>query len=162
MTKPLSEPGAEHVHVGGELRQIKPRPSSTRSESLRRASLRRSAMAGNQRALKFGINAEVHNLPEVAMEVELIYATHEHLHPLEDFRLVELTATTHVKHRRALLGIEKEGMTPTLTRYEMDTGKRLERLERAVHERNVMRMRARQREEAVDLSAYQRAKVVSK
>jgi hypothetical protein len=154
MTKRLSEPGAAHVRAGSQLLQLRPRVSKTRSASISRARNAEEARKGNQRALRHGINADVLNLPYVADEVALIYATHRHLDPIEDFRLVELTALAHVAHRRAQLAIEKEGMTTTLVRYEADLGKRLERFLARIHDRNLERARAAEQADTLDLRAY--------
>lgn len=154
MTKRLSEPGAAHARAGSHLLQLRPRASKTRSASVSRARNAEEARKGNQRALKHGINADVLNLPFVADEVALTFATYRFLDPIEDYRLVELVALAHVAHRRAQLAIASEGMTATLTRYESDLGKRLERGLQRVHERNIERARAREQADTLDLRAY--------
>ena len=161
MTKPIPPSGVARVHLGGDVVTLRTRPSLTRSASSRRARLRQEALKGNDRALKHGINADLLNLPHVADEVALIYAVNPDLHPLQDLRLVELCASTQVAHRRALIAIEKDGMDPTLLRYEGNLGARLERHLAAVHERAQQRRREARQAEAVDLSGY-RPKAVTR
>jgi hypothetical protein len=87
-------------------------------------------------ALRSGIFAEVSNRPDVANEIAVLYATHPHLDPLADRRLVEALALALVQQRRAIVAMQTEGMTSTLTSYESRLSALAERLERAVHERD--------------------------
>lgn len=131
-----------------------PRPSLTRSASTRRARLRGLAQQGNTRALRHGVLAVVLNGPDVALEVDLVYATHPGLDPMADRRLVELYATSQVQRHRALAAMASEGLTPVLTSYDARLAAMVERLERAVHERERTRLGERQSKRVVDLSGY--------
>ena len=132
----------------------KPRPSLTRAASNRRVRLVQEARRGNVNALRSGIHAEVANLPHVADEIATVYATHDHLEPLADYRLVELLAIATVQHRRAVLAIEREGLDPNLAKWESNLGARVERHLRAVHERNAQRAREHDTARSLDLSSY--------
>ena len=129
-------------------------PSLTRSASARAQRLREEALKGNARAMRSGIFAEVSNRPDVANEIALIFATHSHLDPLADRRLVEALALALVQQRRAIVAMQTEGMTSILTSYESRLAALSERLERAVHERDQQRAAAKGKAGAVDLSRY--------
>ena len=63
--------------------QRKPsKPSLTRSASSRRRRLVQELQRGNTRALKHGVFGEVSNFPDVATELALIFASHNHLDPI--------------------------------------------------------------------------------
>jgi allophanate hydrolase subunit 1 len=104
--------------------------------------------------MRSGIFAEVSNRPDVANEIALIFATHPHLDPLADRRLVEALALALVQQRRAIVAMQTEGMTSILTSYESRLAALSERLERAVHERDQQRAAAKGKAGAVDLSRY--------
>lgn len=139
---------------------LKPRPSATRSASLRRARLSQEAKRGNTNALKHGIFARVHNAQDIANEAAIVFAAHPDLDPVADHRLVEALAIASVHHARAVLAIDEQGYQSTLVAAARDFGNRQERLERAVHERDRERRKARQASAAVDLDRY-RPKAVS-
>ena len=92
-------------------------------------------LKGNARALRHGVFASVANQPDVQIEVALIYAARPLLDPIADRRLVELLASTNVQRQRALLAMQSEGLSALLTAYDSRLAALVERLERAVHER---------------------------
>ena len=98
---------------------------------------------GNTRALRHGVFAEVLNAPDVATEVALVYAGRPALDPIRDTRLVELLATTNVQRQRAIAAMQREGMSQQLTSYDARLAALVERLERAVHERERERIKER-------------------
>lgn len=140
------------AHRDPERRQA--RPSLTRAASNRRVRLVQEAKRGNVNALRSGIHAEVANLDYVSDELATIYATHPHLEPLADRRLVELLAIATIQHRRAVLAIEREGPDANLTKWEANLGARVERHLQRIHERNIERARATERAATLDLRAY--------
>jgi hypothetical protein len=103
--------------------------------------------------VKTGIHATILNAPDVADEVALTFATHPHLDPIADFRLVEQLALAAVKYGRAVLAMETAGWTAQLIAAARDFGNRAERLERAVHQRERERIADHTRA-VVDLSDY--------
>lgn len=110
---------------------------------------------GNVRALRHGVFAEVLNRPDVATEAALIFAARPSLDPIRDARLVELLATTNVQRQRAIAAMERDGMSAQLTSYDARLAALVERLERAVHERERERLKdARATEQAADLSRF--------
>jgi hypothetical protein len=113
-------------------------------------------LLGNSRALQHGVFAKSANARDVAVEVTLIYGTMPDLDDLADRRLVEQLALASVQHRRALLAIETDGLTGTLTSYVIRLGQLVERLERAVHDREKERIAQLRRGKVIDLSAYAR------
>src|SRR6266508_3751907 len=82
------------------------RPSATRAQSARRARLRFLARQGNVNALRHGAFAVVANAADVAVEVDITFATHPALEVLADRRLVELFATCNVQRQRALSAMQ--------------------------------------------------------
>lgn len=126
---------------------------SVASSSQRR---RHDLLLGNSRALQHGVFAKSANARDVAVEVTLIYGTMPDLDDLADRRLVEQLALASVQHRRALLAIETDGLTGTLTSYVIRLGQLVERLERAVHDREKERIAQLRRGKVIDLSAYAR------
>lgn len=81
---PVSSHDARSAHS-----QPSPRAASglTRSMAARRRRLREEAQRGNRNALRHGTFAEVANAADVALEVEVVYATHPALDPVADRRL---------------------------------------------------------------------------
>jgi hypothetical protein len=129
-------------------------PSLTRSASNRRTRYVQEAKKGNVNGLRHGAFATVQAWPDVSTETMLIFATRPALDPLRDRRLVELLATSNVQRQRTLLAIEAEGMTSTLTSYESRLAALVERLERAVHERERERIQEHKAATAVPLDQY--------
>ena len=112
---------------------------------------------GNTRALRHGVFADVLNAPDVATEVALIYAARPSLDPIRDSRLVELLATTNVQRHRAIAAMERDGLSQQLTSYDSRLAALVERLERAVHERERERIRDQRTQAShLDLSQYRR------
>lgn len=130
------------------------KPSATRSASVSRA--RRVELLGQGRpgAWRHGTFGVVGNAQDVSTEHALIIAAHPALDPVVDHRLVEDLALARVQRNRALIAIEAEGMTSTLTSYLARLMPLVERLERAVHERARDRVRDFRRRPLVDLAAY--------
>ena len=112
----------------------------TRSLSAARSRRCWGAARGNQNSMRHGIMAVVANAPDTATEVALTYATHPGLEDLADLRLVETYALASVQYRRAIAAIDAQGMTPVLTAYSSRLAALVERLERAVHEREKERI----------------------
>lgn len=125
----------------------------TRKPGISRARRVEELRKGNANALKHGVFADVLNLPDVDREAALIFAARPALDPIRDRRLVEHLASAAVSRARALIAIERDGMTATLTSYERNLSGTCERLERAVHDRERERLAAA-RERPADLSAY--------
>jgi hypothetical protein len=129
---------------------------SVASSSQRR---RRDLMLGNSRALQHGVFAKSANAQDVAVEVALIFGgTHPGLDPLADRRLVEQLALASVQHRRALLAIEADGLTPTLTSYCVRLAQLVERLEQKVHDREKERIAHLRRGDSMIVLMQQRPK----
>jgi hypothetical protein len=126
---------------------------SVASSSQRRRS---DLMLGNARALQHGVFARTANERDASVEAALLYVTHPDLDDLADRRLVEQLALASVQHRRALLAIEADGLTPVLTSYVIRLGQLVERLEHAVHDREKERQAQLKRGHVVDLSKYAR------
>lgn len=144
------------------LADARPSVNATRSVSSSRSRRRAEALRGNVLALKHGVFADVANARDVAVEIDLIFATHAHLDPLADRRLVESLAVASVHYARATQAIDREGWQQQLIAAARDFGNRAERLERAVHERERERAKAAQTvASAADLDAYRRPKAVS-
>ncbi len=112
------------------------KPSATRAASASRAQRRRMLLEGNVNALSHGVFAIVANQRDVQIEVALIYVARPNLDPIADLRLVEQLATANVQRHRAIAAMEGEGFTQTLTSYASRLDALVERLERAVHERD--------------------------
>lgn len=127
--------------------------SATRSASVKRARAVQEVLRGNVRAFKHGIFARVLDASDVQTEVALIFAARPLLDPIADRRLVELLATTNVQRQRCLVAMQTDGLTSQLTAYDARLAALVERLERAVHERERERLIAA-RERPVDLSRY--------
>lgn len=136
------------------------RPSLTRSQSARRQRLVEELRKGRPNSWKHGVFSEVAAWPDVATEIALTFAAHPSLSPIEDARLVELLATTNVQRHRALLAIERDGMSPQLTSYDSRLAALVERLERAVHERALERAKTAAASNAVDLAKYSQPRAV--
>lgn len=137
MTAPLrAVPSAPPADAAAD----RPSPNPNRSRSASRARRRQELLRGNTRAMRHGAFAEVAALPDVATEVDLLFAAHPALDPIRDRRLVELLATSNVRRQRCLLAMERDGMTQTLTAYDARLAPLVERLERAVHERERERL----------------------
>lgn len=117
--------------------------SAARSLSAKRSRLRAELARGNVRALRHGVLARVNAAPDVALEVEAILALHPGLEQLRDRRLVEQLAWATISCARCLEAIARDGMTPTLTSYHARFAMLAERLERAVHDRELERVSAR-------------------
>ena len=130
--------------------------SPTRSLSAARSRRCWGAARGNQNSMRHGIMAVVANAPDTATEVALTYATHPGLEDLADLRLVETYALAAVQYRRAIAAIDAQGMTPVLTAYSSRLAALVERLERAVHEREKERIAQMRRGKVIDLSMYAR------
>lgn len=118
-------------------------------------------LRGNTRALRHGVQAQVLNRPDVMVEVALIFAARPALDPIRDARLVEQLATVTVQRARCLeaLGdrladLDRQQLS-TLTSYDGRLSPLQERLERAVHEREQLRIRERtDAERRGDLGRY--------
>jgi hypothetical protein len=128
--------------------------SPARSLAASRGRRRHDLMLGNANALQHGVFARTANERDASVEAALIYATHPDLDDLADRRLVEQLALASVQHRRALLAIEEQGLTPTLTSYVIRLGQLVERLEHAVHDRERERQAQLRRGKTIDLSKY--------
>jgi hypothetical protein len=111
-----------------------------RSLSASRSRRRHDLMLGNARALQHGVFARTANERDASVEAALLYGTHPGLDELADRRLVEQLALASVQHRRALLAIEEQGLTPTLTSYVIRLGQLVERLEEKVYVREKARI----------------------
>lgn len=131
------------------------RASLTRSASNRRARHVQEVLRGNTRAFLHGVFAIVANQADVQTEMSLIFAVRPLLDPIADWSLVELLASTNVQRHRCLIAMQEGGLTSQLTAYDSRLSALVERLERAVHERERERLIA-SRERPVDLSAYAR------
>lgn len=141
--------------TGENVVPIKRRPSTTRATSNERASRRRELLKGNANAWRHGIYSKVGNIPDVTVEVGLIFAARPTLDPIADRRLVEACALASCQYARAVVAMEAEGFTSALVAAARDFGNRAERLERAVHERAAERAKAQAAATArPDLSAY--------
>ena len=130
--------------------------SPARSLAASRGRRRWEVLRGNQNAMRHGIMAVVANQVDSATEVDLTYATHPDLDDLADLRLVETYALASVQYRRAIAAIDAQGMTPTLTSYSSRLAALVERLERAVHDRERERQAQLRIGKVVDLSKYAR------
>ena len=150
-----AEQPAVNVPATVDAAPRKARPSLTRSASLSRARHVQEVLRGNTRSMRHGVFADVLNAPDVQTEVALIYAARPMLNAIADRRLVELLAATNVQRQRCLLAMQSEGLSALLTSYDARLAALVERLERAVHERERERLIA-SRERPVDLSAYAR------
>lgn len=128
--------------------------SPARSLAASRGRRRHDLMLGNANALQHGVFALTANERGASIEAALLYVTHPDLDDLADRRLVEQLALASVQHRRALLAIEADGLTPTLTSYVIRLGQLVERLEHAVHDRERERQAQLRRGKIVDLSQY--------
>lgn len=145
----------QRIPVGGDVVELRPRPSATRSASSRRVRLVQEAKRGNQNSMRSGIHSEIQNLPHVADEIATVYAVHPHLDRLADFRLVELLAVATISHRRAVLAIERDGLDANLAKYESNLGARVERHLERVYARNAERARSAAADAAKpDLAKY--------
>lgn len=135
-----------------QLAVIEPKPK-IRKPGIARARRVEELGKGNARALRHGVFAVVNNQQDVQTEVALTYAARPLLDPIADRRLVELLATTNVQRQRALIAMQQDGLSQQLTSYDARLAALVERLERAVHDRERERQTvARQR--PVDLSEY--------
>lgn len=94
------------------------------------------------------------NAPDVATETALIYASHPELDPVADHRLVEQRAVALVHYARATVALEAGEWQASVIAAARDFGNRAERLERAVHERNIARHKAAAGIAAPDPKAY--------
>jgi hypothetical protein len=110
---------------------------------------------GNPGAWRHGVFSIVGNQLDVMTEVALVFASHPLLDPIADRRLVELYATTNVQRQRCLIAMQEQGLTAQLTSYDSRLAALVERLERAVHEREQERIAAAHTA-PVDLSQYAR------
>lgn len=125
-------------------RRLPAQSARRRVEELRRGDTRQAV-----RALKHGAYAEVLAAPDVTVEVALLDATHPDLDPVRDRRLLEDLALADVQRHRALLalgsdlGAVETDRLKTLTAYESKLAALVERLRRQVHEREQLRIRAR-------------------
>jgi hypothetical protein len=106
-----------------------------RSVASSRQRRRSEALRGNARAYSHGVMAIVNNSADSALEVALTFASHPGLDPISDLRLCETYALSSVQYRRCIAAIDVQGMTPVLTAYSSRLAALVERLERAVHER---------------------------
>lgn len=132
--------------------------SKARSLAAARSARRRSLMLRNHLALSHGCFAVTANERDTSIEVDLLYASHPGLDLIADRRLVEQLALASVQHRRALIAIEADGLTPTLTSYVIRLGQLVERLEHVVHDREKERYAALRRGPVIDLTRYAPAK----
>jgi HPt (histidine-containing phosphotransfer) domain-containing protein len=131
-----------------------PRPSLTRSHRVRKARRVYEARRGNVNALRHGAFARVAALPDIETETALIMATHPNLDQLADHRLAEQAASASVQAQRVLLAMQEEGMIPALTTYHARLSGLVERLERAIFERDRARASEQRAKQIIDLSAY--------
>jgi hypothetical protein len=99
--------------------------------------------------------AIVANHQDVQTEVALIYAARPLLDPIADLRLVELLATNNVQRNRCLIAMLEAGLTQLLTAYDARLAALVERLERAVHDREKERA-AVARQKPANLAEYRR------
>ena len=123
--------------------------SSARSIAASRARRRSDLMKGNTISLHHGCFAVTANERDAAVEGDLIFVAHPALDAVADLRLVEQLALASVQHRRALIAIEREGLTSLLTSYVIRLGQLVERLERAVHDRERERIAQMRRGESM-------------
>jgi hypothetical protein len=110
---------------------------------------------GNANALRHGVFAVVANQQDVAVEVALTYAARPLLDPIVDRRLVELLATTNVQRNRCLIAMAEAGLSQQLTAYDSRLAALVERLERAVHDREKERATVA-RQQPANLEVYRR------
>jgi len=121
--------------------EASPTPKSTSPAPARSVAASRSRRAwevanrNSQAALQHGCFAVTANERDASVEVALLYATHPGLDALADRRLVEQLALASVQHRRALIAVEADGLTSTLTSYVTRLAALIERLEAKVHQR---------------------------
>jgi hypothetical protein len=125
-----------------------------RSVASSRQRRRHDLMLGNARALSHGVFAITANARDAAVEVALTFASHPGLDELADRRLAETYALAACQYRRALAAIDAQGMTPVLTAYSSRLAALVERLERAVHDREKERRAELRRGTVIDLSRY--------
>jgi len=133
---------------------VRRKPSATRAVS--NARTRRVELLGQGRAAawRHGTFATVGNSADVTIEHALIIAANPSLDPIIDHRLVEDLALARAQRNRAMIALESEGMTSTLTSYLSRLMPLVERLERAVHERARERVKDFRARPLVDLSQY--------
>ena|SRR2546423_12149043 len=108
---------------------------------------------GNANAWRHGVFSVIGNQLDVQTEVALVFASHPLLDPIADRRLVELYATTNVQRMRCLIAMSEHGLTAQLTSYDSRLAALVERLERAVHEREQER-RTVAGQQPTDLSRF--------
>lgn len=147
-----SEPLSQRPAAGGETATRRRKPGISRARRVE------ELLRGNVRAWRHGIFAEVAVRPDVEIEVGLIFAARPSLDPLRDTRLVEQLAMVSLRCRRVHLLIDEQGPTQLLTSYDAKLSPLAERLERAVHEREQLRIRARdETSRSSDLARYRPA-----
>jgi hypothetical protein len=120
-----------------------------RSVASSRQRRRSEVLRGNARAFSHGIMAIVNNSADTATEVALTFASHPDLDGIADLRLVETYALASVQYRRAIAAIDAQGITPVLTAYSSRLAALVERLERAVHDREKERIAQMRRGESM-------------
>lgn len=156
MTEPtvLREQLAERSGARG--RRLPAQSARRRVEELRRGDTRQAL-----RSLRHGVFAEVLAAPDLVVELALLAAIHPGLDPVRDRRLLEHLATAQVQRHRCLLALGGDlaaldnDRLRTLTAYESKLGPLVERLLRAVHEREQFRLREREASErSDDLARY--------
>jgi len=133
---------------------VRRKPSATRAVSNARTRRVELIRQGRPGAWQHGTFSVVANAADVSVEHALVLASHPTLDPVADHRLIEDLCLARVQRNRALLAIEAEGMSTTLTSYLARLMPLVERLERAVHERARERVKDFRRRPLVDLAAY--------
>ena len=123
--------------------------SKARSLAASRSRRRHDLMLGNSLALSHGCFAKTANERDASVEAALLFATHPGLDELADRRLVEMLSLASVQHRKALLAIEADGLSPTLTSYVIRLGQLVERLEQRAHDREKERITQMRRGESM-------------
>lgn len=149
----LSETVARPVAESQTMVQV-PVPKRPATSRARRVEL---LGQGHSAAWSHGTFAVVANRPDVIVEHGLILAAHPALDPIVDHRLIEDLSLARVQRNRALLAMESAGMTPTLTSFLARLMPLVERLERAVHDRERERVRDFRTRPLVDLAQYRPA-----
>jgi hypothetical protein len=126
----------------------RPRPATSRArrvEELRR---------GNPNGWHHGTFAIVGNAPDMQAEHALILAAHPALDRVVDHRLVEDLALARVQRNRAVIALEDDPRSSVLTSYASRLMALVERLDRAVRERERERVTDFRSRPVVDLAHY--------
>ena len=129
-------------------------PARSRRPATSRARRVEELRRGNVGAWQHGTFAVVGNAPDVRIEHALIFAAHGALDPVQDYRLVEDLALARAQRNRAIIALEAEPSSSVLTSYASRLMALVERLERAVRERERSRVADFRARPTIDLAQY--------